>query len=574
MDIDLLITNVLVFNSYCKKFIAADLGILNEKFLYIGKEETAQLCPKRILDGQGSYIIPGLIDIHMHIESSMATPQAFSHELIKNGVTTIVAEPHEIANVFGLAGITALAKVSEGCPVDIFLGVPSSVPATSVALETTGCTIELKELAILLKTPGVICLGEVMNYRDVIDNPQSKTNQFIQYCKAKYPSLPIEGHCPKLLGLELARFIYAGVDSDHTQQTVAGLQARLWNGMFIELQEKSLTKEIIDFLIDNAMYEHFALVTDDVMADTLVEEGHLNKNIKKAIQLGMTPENAIYAATFTPARRMGLTDRGSIAPGKRADFILVDDLATLHITHTYKNGKEIFNHQVPPQCTVQPGLFPPHFYTSVAVPLITQANLEIVVDTKEQTVECRVMKVADNTTFTQEIIVTLPVKNNRVDWENSPYCLVAVFERHGKNQSIGLGLATGDIIKQGAVATTYAHDHHNLLVIGKNKADIICAANAVIASQGGYCVVNEEKIIGQIHLPVAGILSEEPMAIIGEKVGQIKSAMMELGYHHYNPIMSLSTLSLPVSQALKITDQGLINVNAQQLVSLVVENNE
>lgn len=574
MDIDLLITNVMVFNSYCKKFIAADLAILNGKFLYIGKDDIPQLQPQTTIDGQGNYVIPGLIDIHMHIESSMATPQAFSHELLKNGVTTIVAEPHEIANVFGLEGIKALSKVSEGCLVDIFLGVPSSVPATSLALETPGCTIELKELETLLKTPGVICLGEVMNYRDVIDNPTSKTNQFIQYCKEKYPSLPIEGHCPKLLGLELARFIYAGVDSDHTQQTLAGLEARLWNGMFIELQEKSLTKEIIEFLMENSMYEHFAFVTDDVMADTLVQEGHLNKNIKKAIELGMTPENAIYGATFTPARRMGLTDRGSIAPGKRADFILVDDLCSLHITHTYKDGKEVFNYKVPSKFTVQAGLFPPHFYTSVAVPMITPENLELTVETTQATVDCRIMKVADKTTFTQEIIATLAVQGNIIDWENSPYCLVAVFERHGKNQSVGLGLATGDIIQQGAVATTYAHDHHNLLVIGKNKGDMICAANEVIASQGGYCVVKEKKIIGQIHLPVAGILSEEPMATIGEKVGQIKNAMQELGYHHYNPIMSLSTLSLPVSPALKITDQGLINVNQQQIVSLVVENNE
>lgn len=570
MDIDLLIRDVVVFNSYCKKFIPVDVAILAGKFLYIGKQDIGQLHPKKIINGNGKYLIPGLIDIHMHIESSMATPQAFSHELIKNGVTTIVAEPHEIANVLGLEGIQAFQQAAQNCTVDIFLGIPSSVPSTSTQLETTGCEINLPELKQLLKTDNVICLGEVMNYVEVINNPHAKTNQFINYIKQNSPHLPIEGHCPKLVGLDLAKFIYAGVDSDHTQQTLLGLQERFLNGMFIEIQEKSLTPEIINCLINNQMYEHFAFVTDDVMADSLAQEGHLNKLVKKAIQLGMKPEYAIYAATFTPAQRMGLNDRGSIAPGKQADFLLLDSLEDLVIFSTYKNGQEVFSQQARSEFTAKPGSFPKHFYNTVHLPLISEDSFRIKTATNQAAIPCRIIKVANGTTFTQELIADLPVRNGLIDWENSPYCLAAVLERHGKTKNIGLGLVTGDIIRHGAVATTYAHDHHNLLVMGKNKQDMALAANTVITGQGGYCVVDNGKILAKVDLPVAGILSEASISEIGQQVALVKQAMQILGYHHYNPIMSFSTLTLPVSQELKITDKGLIKVAEQKIVDMII----
>lgn len=569
MEIDLLIRNVVVFNSYCKKFIPADVAILNGKFLYIGKQDISRLHPKKIVDGTGKYLIPGLIDIHMHIESSMATPQAFSHELIKNGVTTIVAEPHEIANVLGLEGIQAFQQAAKNCAIDIFWGIPSSVPSTSPDLETSGFEINLPELEQLLKNNNVICLGEVMNYVEVINNPQSKANQFISYIKQKSPHLAIEGHCPKLVGLDLAKFIYAGVDSDHTQQTLLGLQERFLNGMFIEIQEKSLTSEVINCLIDNQMYEHFAFVTDDVMADSLAREGHLNSNVKKAIQLGMKPEHAIYAVTFTPAQRMGLKDRGSVAPGKRADFLLLDNLEELVISSTYKNGHEVFNQQTYSYFTAHPGFFPKHFYNTVHLPLISENSFQIKAATNQAIVPCRIIKVTNGTTFTQELIADITVRNGLIDWENSPYCLVAVFERHGKTKSVGLGLVTGDIIQSGAVATTYAHDHHNLLVMGKNRQDMVLAANTVITNQGGYCVVDNGKVLAKVDLPVAGILSEASLEEIGRQVALVKQAMQKLGYNHYNPIMSFSTLSLPVSQELKITDKGLIKVAEQMIVDII-----
>lgn len=567
MRVDLLLTNVRPYNSYCKQFLEADIAIVNGRFLYIGSTDIAQLQPAEVVDGQGAYVIPGLIDIHMHIESSMAAPLPFARELIKNGVTTIVAEPHEIANVFGIEGIRAMLAAGKDAPIDILFGVPSSVPSTNPELETSGATIELADLAELLQEDRVVCLGEVMNYVDVVYKPEAKINRLIEYTQKTKPHLPIEGHCPRLLGLELARFIYGGVDSDHTQQTLAGMKERLLNGMFVEIQEKSLQPDIIGFLTEQQMDEHFAFVTDDVMADSLITQGHLNHIVKQALRLGMKPEQAIYAATFTPARRMGLKDRGSIAPGKQADFVLLDNLADFSIVSTYKNGKAVFHRDSPVTDPAQAGLFPAHFYHSVKLSPLDIDSFRLPVDSA-QPVACRVMTVSTGTTFTQAATAEVAVNNGELDWENSPYCLVGIFERHGKNGNTGWGLAGGDVITAGAIATTYAHDHHNLLVIGRNKHDMLLAANSVIATQGGYCAVQDGTVLAQVDLPVAGILSEAPMAELGRQVQALKGAMRQLGYRHNNPIMSLSTLSLPVSPALKITDKGLINVNEQKLVPL------
>jgi adenine deaminase len=572
MKIDLLLKNAQVFNAYFKKFFPRNVAILDGKFFYIGKEDATTLEPETVIELQGKYIIPGLIDCHMHIESSMATPRTFTQILVKNGTTTIVAEPHEIANVFGLEGIKALASAAKNCSVDVKIAIPSSVPSTNSALETSGSEINCDELAALLEIEDVICLGEVMNYMDVIHQPDSKSNQFIRYVKKHKPGFPIEGHCPKILGVDLARFLFAGVTSDHTEQSLQGLKERIENGMFIELQEKSLKPEIIDYLIENELYEHFSLVTDDTMPDALMRRGHLNYLVKKAINLGLKPELAVYAATFTPARRMGLSDRGSIAPGKIADFVILEDVNNFSILQTFKAGKEVFNYADKELTeSVKDVPFPSAFYHSVHVPELTADCFVLKTEQKEGSVYCRVLCVSNGTTFTKEQIVSLPVNNHLIDWENSPYCLAVMFERHGKNGNKGYALVGGDTIKSGAVATTYAHDHHNLLVMGQNKQDMLVAANNVIYKQGGYYVADQGKVIAKADLPIAGILSDKPMSVLGADMENVEKALRQLGYRHNNIIMSISTLSLPVSPALKLTDKGLVDVIKQKVVPLVLE---
>jgi len=571
MKVDLLIQNAQVFNAYLKKFIPADVAVLDGKFLYIGTAETGKLQPDQIVDGQGKHLLPGLIDCHMHIESTMAAPATFTRALVRNGVTTIVAEPHEIGNVFGLEGIKALMAAAQDCPVDVLIAAPSSVPSTSSDLETSGREINISDLDEMLKMDGVICLGEVMNYVDVVYNQDAKSNKFIQHVKKQAPYMAIEGHCPRLLGLELARFIFAGVDSDHTEQTLPGITERIANGMFVEIQEKSLKQEIVDYLMTNELYEHFALVTDDVMPDSLMKRGHLNHLVKKAIELGMKPEIAIYAATYTPACRMGLRDRGSIAPGKIADFLLLDNLHDFHICRTYKNGREVFNVEEPAALKEPDPSFPPHFYQSVKLSPLTEECFALKADRLVSSVTCRLITVSSGTTFTKEEFASIPVRDGLLDWESTPYCLAVIFERHGKNGNIGYGLVGGDVIKQGALATTYAHDHHNLLVMGRNKRDMLRAANCVIEKQGGFYVVEDGQVIGKADLPIAGILSDAPIAELGAEMESVKDALQHLGYRHTNIIMSISTLSLPVSQELKLTDKGLVKVNEQKLVPLIVD---
>ncbi|MBT2757419.1 adenine deaminase [Mesobacillus foraminis] len=569
MKIDMLVRDVQIFNSYFKKFIKGNAAIKNGKFFYLGDLDLETFEPLETVEGNGRYMIPGLVDVHLHIESTMVTPATFSYGLIKNGVTTIVPEPHEMANVFGISGIKEMIKASKDCVVDMFYAIPSSVPATS--METTGGSIEISDIDELLQTGMVHCLGEIMNYFEVITDPDCKTNQILSHIKQHYPQLIIEGHVPKLLDLDLQKIIFAGIDSDHTHQSVEGMEARIAAGMFIEIQEKSMTKEVMDYLVEKDVNEHFCFVTDDVMADNFKNRGHLNKLLQKAIKMGMPPEKAIYACTYTPAMRMRMFDRGAIAPGKIADFLLVSDLKSFEVEQVYKNGEMVYDST---EAYVQPARgreFPENFYHSVTLDPLTEEDFTIKVQLEQDQCSCRIINVQDGSTFTKESIGELKVEEGRLCWEESEYALIATFERYGKNGNCAHGLITGDILNRGAVATTYSHDNHNLLVIGHNKDDMMLAANEVIRRQGGICCVDNGEILSMLPLPVGGILSEEPLDVVGGQVEELTTALKSLGYKHYNIIMSLSTLSLPVSPALKITDQGLIHVNEGKIVPLILE---
>ncbi|CAM3301525.1 adenine deaminase [Brevibacillus invocatus] len=568
MKVDLLIENVHVYNSYFKKFIAGNVAVLDGRFLYIGQRGTDTFEAADILAGEGRYLVPGLVDIHLHIESTMVTPETFSYGLIQNGVTTIVPEPHEMANVFGIEGIKEMIRASRDCVVDMKYAIPSSVPATS--METTGGTVEVADIEELLRSEEIICMGEIMNYVDVISDPNCKTNQILDYLRKNYPDLVIEGHVPKLLDLELHQILYAGVNSDHTHQTVEGLEARIGAGMFIEIQEKSMTPEVVEYLIGHEVSEHFCFVTDDVMTDSLFKRGHLNHIVKKAIQMGMTPEQAIYASTFTPARRMKMSDRGAVAPGKLADFLLLSDLQAFTIDCVYKNGKKAYDAAEEYIQVTKEKQFPAHFYQSVQLNPLTEADFSVQMDVPDNRYPCRVMLVQDGSTFTEDHRGIVETREGQLCWEESPYGLIAVFERYGINGNRGYGLISGDTIKRGAIATSYSHDNHNLLVVGHNPRDMMLAANEVIGMQGGFCVVEDGQMKARLHLPVGGILTEEPLEKTAKEVEQLRRAMEELGYKHYNPIMSISTHSLPVSPALKITDLGLIDVNAGKVVPLLL----
>ncbi|RQW20298.1 adenine deaminase [Bacillus sp. C1-1] len=569
MHIETIVTNAKVYNTYTKQFREVDFAIDGGRFVAIGsKDELKKLTAKTIIDAKKRSIIPGLIDIHLHIESSMVTPETFSYALLQNGVTTIVPEPHEMANVFGIEGVRAMIQASDYCTVDMLYAIPSSVPATS--LETTGGEIGIKEMDELMATEQIQCLGEIMNFVDVLHDQDSKTNQVLNHFRKHYPSLPIEGHVPKLTGLDLDQILLSGIGSDHTHQTVDGMRARIEAGMFVQIQEKSMTDDVLDYVKTHDISEHFCFVTDDIMTDVLFEKGHLNILAEKAVKAGMRYEDVIYACTATPAKRMNMIDRGAIAVGKIADFAIVDENSYFSFSAVYKNGVCVFDALLKENQKVRPDQFPAHFYKSVHLPHLTAEDFIIKAENTSGEQLVRVMNVKDGSTFTKETHVPLSVQDGMLEWERSDCRLIATFERHKKTGNRAHGLIAGDIIQEGAIATTYSHDNHNLLVIGTNVADMVKAANMVIEAQGGFCVTHNNDVKAFLPLPVGGILSEAPLEEVGRNVKQLVEAMKALGYKHYNPIMSVSTLSLPVSPALKITDFGLIDVNKGKVVSLFV----
>lgn len=571
--VDLVVKNVKVYNSYYKKFYYSDVYILEGKFLHIGKNYDSILKPKESLDGKNMYMIPGFIDIHMHIESSMVSPERFGDFISRCGVTTIVSEPHEMANVAGIEGIFEMMKAGENSLIDIFYGIPSSVPASSEKLETTGGKIDYNDMAVLKENPLVACVGEVMNYRQIIEPNNLEISRFLDKLRKEDPIFPIEGHCPSLIDLDLSKFLYLGINADHTEHNMEEIEQRFKNGMFVEIQEKMLNKELISYIQKNNLYEHFSFVTDDVMADTLHKEGHLDHLVRKAINYGLSAEQAIYNATYTPSRRMNLLDRGVIAPGKSADFVLLKDLDNIDIYSTYKKGKSIYNKESIKNEIEIDNLrsFSEKYYNSIKLSKVKEENFKIIVEEDVDNILVRVMEINDGSTKTIEKIVRMPVENHLLKWEESDCLLTAVFERYGKNGNIGLGFLTGDCHKIGTVGTSYSHDNHNILVAGSNIEDMTLVVNKIIDLQGGMVVAKDGEILSSIELNVGGILSEKPISYVADRLENIRNDMINLGYRHYNPIMSFGTLSLTVSPSLKLTDKGLVDVKNSRLTSLFVE---
>ncbi len=567
--VSLLIKNAKVFNSYLKKFIPADVSVRDGKFYYIDREQSQPFAADEVLDAKGMYMIPGLIDIHMHIESSMMTPGPFGNCLAEYGVTTIVSEPHEIANVKGMRGILEMISAAKDTPIDIYYGIPSSVPSTSEELETTGGVIDFASMKHLLEEKDVVCVGEIMNYRQIIRENDLEISRFLDYLRSERPGYVIEGHCPSLTGLDLAKFLYLGINGDHTEHTLEEVRQRIENGMFFEMQDKMLKEDVIAYIRDNHLFEYVSFVTDDTMADTLFEEGQLNAVVEKAIRKGFPLEQAIYCATYTPSRRMHLYDRGAIAPGLIADFQLLADPACLRPEYVYKNGAVIYSGEKGVTARAA-HRFPEDFYHSVTLPPLTAEDFSVSAPEGVSSVTVRAIEVSRERTQTKEVSVTMPVRDGKICWQGSGCLLAMVIERHGKNGNIGYGFLTGDCLKEGAAATTYCHDHHNLLVAGANPEDMQIAVRRIRELNGGFLTVKDGHILAELALPVAGLLSETSLADTAKDLGAVRRSLEELGYVHYNPIMSFGTLGLPVSPALKITDKGLVDVKESKIVPLII----
>lgn len=559
--VDLLVENASVYNSYLRHFQKRNVSILNGKFYWIG-QDLSGIEAKRVINLDGKYLVPGLVDSHMHIESSMTTPTEFGKAVAKFGTTTVIADAHEIANVAGIKGLKEYMDLPS--LIDVFYAIPSSVPSTNPQLETTGGIIAEKEVEELLDDSKIICLGEAMNFKGLTSEPDSLIRKLIAICRKKRPTMPIEGHSPKYLGEDLAKFIYSGVTSDHTQQTVESLLEKVSNGMFIQIQRKSMSRDIIQAIIANNLFEHVALVTDDVMADDL-RYGHLNELVKMAINFGMSPADAVYISSYTPARRMGLWDRGAIAPGRVADFIVLDTLDDFTINAVYKSGVAIKDFESESKIK---NVFSNELSNSVQANKLGITDLEIVTDVKNGTITANVIRISEVGTFTSKEKVPMEVKNYQVQWQNAGVALLVIQERYGNSGELTFGFVKNAITHAGAIAATWAHDHHNLMVMGTKLKDMVVAQNKIIDEQGGFVVARNEEIVANVPLPIGGVVSEEPIEILGATLATVRNEMRILGYKNTNEIMSFSTLSLLVSPALKMSDKGLFDVKTQTRVPL------
>ena len=576
MKADLLLQGAQVFDSAFRCFRTASVAILDGRILYAGTDEEVlkQIEPQEVADLSGRWVIPGLIDIHMHIESSMVTPPVFLKAALQHGTSTCIAEPHEIANVFGTEGIEEfirLAPADDPEHAEVFFGAPSSVPSTD--LEDAGAAVTPEDISFLMKNPRVRCLGEVMDCRTVISEPQSRAARVVKAAEASRTVPIIEGHVPAFLGLDLARILYAGIDSDHCEQTPERMRQRFEMGMFVEMQLKSVTKENIAYLAAHPeLTGLWSFVTDDVMADQL-QHDHLARVVRQAISYGLDPASAIIAATSSPAVRMDLRDRGRIAPGRLADLVVLDSLEGFHVASVIHRGCWVDRDSAD---TSSRHDFPERYYESIHLAPRTLDDFVLSAPKGAgAAVRVHTMEIQERSTFTPDRIRELPVEAGHIVWKKpGDLALARVFERHHGLGLSGTALLSGACLKEGAVASTWVHDHHNLLVVGANEEDMVLAANSVIARQGGLVVVRDGKIVAEMPLPVAGILTEDPLPLAAERLAAVTRALRDQGWGNSNPVMSLCTIALPVSPALKVTDRGLVDVRQAKLVDLVLPEGE
>jgi len=568
MKIDLLLINANTYNVFLRKWLLRDVAVLAGKILYVGNSSDMGFKPSLRVDCEGRPLIPGMIDIHLHIESSYCSPFQFSRAVLNRGVTTVVSEPHEMANVFGKTGIEEMIRLSTGCDADIFYGVPSSVPSTDKMIETTGGTITPQDGSDLFdRFPEIICVGEVMTYSSLLKGDVSKTREFLGALKKKNLLPAVEGHCPRIVGLDLARVMYEGIDSDHCLQEADGMRQRFEQGMFVELQYKSLNKEIINVLKEGHFTGLYSFVSDDVAPDILVRQGHLDGIVRKALALGLSLEEAVTASSFAPAKRIGFRDRGAISPGMKADFILLKDKnRNFEMLKIFKNGKEWIKDSHKNQNIS----FEKRFKKSIHLDPSTLPDEMFVLRTSLELSRIKVRTIDKNEidTYTREGILELPVRDGKVEWMNKECNLILVIDRYTGKGVYSRGILKGSFFKGGAMATSHAHDSHNLLMAGDNPLDLKIARDWVIHHQGGICVCSKGEVLASLALPVGGILSEKPLEELSEKMILISDSMRSLGFLNPNPLMSFSTLTLAVSPEIKITDKGIIRTEDGKKLSL------
>jgi adenine deaminase len=506
------------------------------------------------IDATGLLVVPGFIDAHVHVESSMLVPSTFAQATLAHGTTTVLADPHEIVNVAGADAMRWMLAEGARTQQSQFGAVPSCVPSLD-GLETAGAVLDAAAIEELLGLDGVIALGEVMDYRAVVGGAQRMADIL---AAARRRGAIIDGHCPNLAGDELQRYLRAGIDSDHCKNDAEPFGQKLRLGMTMMLQEKSFTPEVVAALNAAPYPPDVCIVTDDIAADILAGDGHLDHVARVARRAGMAPIAVLRALTLNPARRLRLHDRGVVAPGRRADLALVADLDEFRVHGVVVGGRRVADQPVPTR----------RFTDSIRIPeglLEGSDALAWTTDLPDGEHTFRAIRVNPIDTSTTEDAVVLTVRGGIVQWQGR-CARVTVVERHRASGRIAHAPVLGMTLVEGAVCTTYAHDSHNLTVIGTSAGHAVAAAARAVELGGGI-VVRAVSGDAELALPLGGVMTDAPLAEVATATGRIRAALERWGWRHRIPFMSISTLTLPVSPALKISDYGLIDVLSRALVT-------
>ncbi len=555
IEADLVIAGGLVGNVYTGEWLQEDIALYDGVVVGLGDY------PGPRMDLTGRYLVPGFIDGHLHLESSMLTPRELARALLPLGTTAIVADPHEIANVCGTRGLDYLLGASQGLPLDLFFMLPSCVPASS--LGTSGARLEAGDLSPYVRHPRVLGLAEVMNFPGAVGGEAHILEKI-----ALYPRGPVDGHAPLLSGKALSAYRLAGIGSDHECTGLAEAQEKLRLGFALMIRQGSLARNLADLLpaVTPATLRRSLLVTDDCHPEDLLRRGHLNHLLRLAVAHGLDPLAAITMVTLNPACYFELKDRGAVAPGLAADLVALSDLKEFRVDKVWKRGRLVAEQgRLLPDVNLPD--YPAPFATLQVDPLSPDALSPLVTQDL-----VKVIGLIPGQLLTEKLVLPTPVRDGRLGIDAERDILkLAVVERHHRSGRVGLGLVQGFGIKKGALASTVAHDSQNLAVLGVSEEDMVAAVRHLTELGGGLAVVSGGKVLAELPLPVAGLLSPAPLGEVAGAYGRLREAYRSLGGTIDDPFMTLSFLSLEVIPALKLTDLGLVDVNRFQVVPLFGE---